>query len=176
MQVPPTLVAWVDGEEWTRVSRPLLGARAWALGVVALQITVEDSQVRAQLRAHSTSSPEPELLPLPCPSLIQVQLVPAGETPLAPPTLPPLELAGAAARLELYLDEEALGSASLPPASPERTRAFAHVFCRWLRSGEAEPGFDLTDFVLLPPGKMYQRKVNRVLEPGQTVSYLFACS
>ena len=103
-----------------------------------------------------------------------MQLVPEGESALAPPSLPPLELAGAKARVQLYLDEEEIDSASLPPHSPEGARAFGHVFCRWLRSGAVEPGFDLTEFLVLPPGKMYERKVNRVLEPGQTVSYLFA--
>jgi len=45
------------------------------------------------------------------------------------------------------------------------------VFCRWLRSGGFEAGFDLTDFLLLAPGKMYQRKVHRPLQPGLTASY-----
>jgi hypothetical protein len=100
-----------------------------------------------------------------------VQLVPRGESPLVPPPLPLPELAGAAARLQAYLDEEPLASVELPPKSPETTRAFGHVFCRWLRAGGFEAGFDLTDFLLLPPGKMYQRKMNRPLAPGQTVTY-----
>jgi hypothetical protein len=156
------------------VEQPELGPRAWALGVVALQVTQEGTAVRAQLRAHATMAPAPELRPLRSPSLIQVQLVPEGETALAPPSLPALELAGARALVQLFLDEEAIDTVALPPGSPDGTRAFGHVFCRWLRSGGVEPGFDLTDFLSLPPGKMYQRKVNRALQPGQTASYLFA--
>jgi hypothetical protein len=169
--MPPALVTFIDGEEWTRVEQPPLGARAWMLGVVAVQLGVEGGRVVGQLRAHATQAPAPEVRPIVAPTLVQVQLVAEGETPLAPPTPPPPELAGAAARLQLYFDFDPLASVELPPRSPESTRAFGHVFCRWLRSGGYEAGFDLTDFLLLPPGKMYERKLNRRLEPGQTVTY-----
>jgi hypothetical protein len=171
--MPPTLVTWVDGEEWTRVARPDLGARAWALGVVALQLGVERGEVVGQARAHATQAPGPEVRPIAAPTLLQVQLVAEDELPLSPPSLPPPELAGAAARLQLYLDEEAVESVALPPACSDGTRAFGHVFCRWLRAGGFEAGFDLTDFLLLPPGKMYHRLVNRPLVIGQTISYAF---
>jgi hypothetical protein len=172
--VPPKLVACVGDDEWCRVEQPELGARAWALGVVAVQITVEGGRVRGQVRAHATLAPAPEVRPLPASAVVTIQLVPDGETPLAPPTLPPLELAGATARLAVYCDESLLDVVSLPPASSDGTRAFGHVFCRWLRAGGIEPGFDLTDFVLLPPGRMYERRINRPLEPGHTVSYVLA--
>jgi hypothetical protein len=167
----PALVTFIDGEEWTRVEAPPLGARAWNLGVVAVQITVESGRPVGQVRAHATLAPAPEVRPIVAPTLIQVQLVPDGETPLVPPALGLPELAGAAARLQLSCDEEAVASVELPPRSAEGTRAFAHVFCRWLRSGAFEAGFDLTDFLLLPPGKMYERKINRALQPGETVSF-----
>jgi hypothetical protein len=169
--MPPALVTFIDGDEWARVEEPPLGARAWALGVVAVQISVENGQVMGQVRAHATQAPAPEVRPIVAATLIQVQLVAEGETPLAPPAVPLPELAGAAARLQLHLDEEPLASVELPPASPDGTRAFGHVFCRWLRSGSYELGFDLTDFLLLPPGRMYERKVNRPLQLGETVSY-----
>jgi hypothetical protein len=172
--VPPKLVVWIGGDEWTRVHQPELGARAWALGVVAVQISVEEGRVVGQVRAHATQAPAAELRPLTSPSLVQVQLVAEGETPLAPPPIAVQELAGAAARLLVFLDEELVDSVALPPASRDGTRAFGHVFCRWLRSGGFEPGFDLTDFLMLPPGKMYERRVNRALAPGQTISYRFA--
>jgi hypothetical protein len=172
--VPPRLITFIDGEEWTRVERPELGARAWALGVVAIQITVESGRVVAQARAHATQAPAPEIRPLTASSLLQIQLVPEDEAPRVPPEFPPLELAGAAARLACHLEEESIDSVALPPASADGTRAFAHVFCRWLRSGSIEPGFDLTDFLLLPAGKMYDRRVNRPLQLGETVSYQLA--
>ena len=169
--MPPALVTFIDGDEWARLEQPPLGSRAWMLGVVAVQLGVEDGRAVGQLRAHATQAPAPEVRPIVAPTLLQVQLVTEGESPLAPPTLPPPELAGAAARLQLYLDEEAIASVELPPKSAESTRAFGHVFCRWLRAGGFEAGFDLTDFLLLPPGKMYERKVNRALAAGQTVTY-----
>jgi hypothetical protein len=172
--VPPRLITFIDGEEWTRVEQPELGARAWALGVVALQIGVENGHVIAQARAHATMAPAPEIRPLLAPSIIQVQLVAEGEAPNVPPEFAPLELAGAAARVACLLEDEPVDSIALPPASAEGTRAFAHVFCRWLRGDGIEPGFDLTDFLLLPPGKMYERRVNRPLKLGETVSYQLA--
>jgi hypothetical protein len=172
--MPPVLVTFIDGEEWARIEQPPLGARAWALGVVAVQLTVESGRVVGQVRAHATQAPAAEVRPIVAPTLVQVQLVAEGESPLAPPTPPLPDLAGAVARVQLYHDFDPVASIELPPASRDGTRAFGHVFCRWLRSGGFEPGLDLTDFLLLPPGKMYERKVNRPLVLGETVSYAIA--
>jgi hypothetical protein len=77
----------------------------------------------------------------------------------------------------VYLDGAEVGAAALAPAQRHASpppRAFGHVFCRWLRAGADEPGFDLTEFVSQPAGRKWERIVLRALALGQTVSYAFA--
>jgi hypothetical protein len=171
----PELVTFVDGLEWLRTRAPAeLGPRAWILGVVAVQLSVESGRLTAQVRANVTGD-APSLRPLPSSAIIQIALVAPGAP--APP-LPALQvppLAGAEARLALFLDGDPVDEVALSPAlfaAEPPPRAFGHVFCRWLRSGEVEPGFDLTDFCSQPPGQKYERRVIRSLSVGETVSYL----
>jgi len=165
-------VAFVDGSERLRVDPPAaIAPRAWVLGVIAVQATVEEGRAVARLRAGRTGS-EPRVIALPERALVQVALV--GEHAPAP-IAPPADEADAA--IALFLDGEPLAAARLAPAaraaSPP-TRAFGHVYCRWLRDGGCEPGFDLTDFLSLPEGEKYPRLVARPLAAGQLVSYRLA--
>jgi hypothetical protein len=168
------LVVAVDGTEWTCVRAPRdLGARAWVLGVVAVQLNVEDGKVRALVRASLTGT-EAQTRTLEHDAIVQVALVEEGARPTWPSARLPPGLQGVAATFECALDGEMLESATITVDQthdqPPR-RAFAHVYCRWLRDGTTEPGFDLTDFLSKPPGEMYERKLHRPLAVGQVVSY-----
>ncbi|HEY7955735.1 MAG TPA: hypothetical protein VII38_10605, partial [Polyangia bacterium] len=136
----------------------------------------ENNQVRARLRAGATGSAV-KVRTL-GPSLVQVALVRPGDpAPTLPRFAPPALDGGAAARLALALDETPIDEIALWPAglaAAPPPRAFGHVFCRWLRSGAIEPGFDLTDFLSLPPGAKYERRVSRPLASGEVVSYALA--
>jgi hypothetical protein len=167
------LVVAVDGEEWTRVRGPVeLGARAWALGVVAVQLSVEDGRVRALVRASLTGTAA-ETRALPSTAIVQAALVEADATPVWPRATPPA-LDGEAAIVACVVDGAEVERVALAPAQlddrPPR-RAFAHVYCRWLRDGALEPGFDLTQFLSKPPGEMYERTLHRPLAAGQVVTY-----
>lgn len=160
---------------WSRIAAPVeIAPRAWVLGVVAVQVGVEEGRIVAQARANLTGG-EAEVRALSGSTVVHVTLADgdSGDAP-PPPAIAPGARGGAAARLDLYLDGAPLGTArltveqlaALPPA-----RAFGHAFCRWLRDGGSEPGCDLTDFLSLAPGQMYGRSVTRAIAVGQTVSF-----
>jgi hypothetical protein len=146
-----------------------LGSRAWILGVVAVQVTIEDGRLGARLRMHRTGDPAARVEPLGSAAIVHVGL---GGSP-APVTLVPPAPGGARARLTLAVDGVPQGQATLAAADLARAtaaRAFAHVFCRWLRQGPPELGADLTDFTEVSAGQMYPRKLSLRLDAGQTVS------
>jgi hypothetical protein len=171
------LRCFVDGRLWRAVEPPptpeSMAPRAWILGVVAVQLAVAQGRVTAQARSSRTGD-EAEVLPLQAPALVQVALAgPGDDVPLLPRLSPP-PLAGAAARVQLFLGDEPAGEMTLAPAALFTTpppRGFGHVWCRWLREGGIEPGFDLTDFVSIPLGGQFERQVVRTITPGQVVSY-----
>ncbi|HZS35384.1 MAG TPA: hypothetical protein VFF06_01080 [Polyangia bacterium] len=174
----PRLHARLDSRDWITLAPPDdLAPRAWLLGVVALQISVENDRVVARARAHVTGAEAPRVEALDATASLHVTLLDETSGAPPPPALTTLAPSSADARLELFLDGVLIDCAELSEsarrASPP-ARGFGHVFCRWLRSGEFEPGFDLTDLVSLPPGRMFERRVNRPLAVGQTVSYRFA--
>jgi hypothetical protein len=174
----PALVVRLGDREWTRVTVPELGARAWILGVVAVQVAAR----RAQVRAHVTGAKDALVVPLSSGDPVHVTLAPdlrsaAAASPLAPPpsltALPPL--AAAAAALAVFVDGAFVDEARTADSDAADARGFGHVFCRWLRGGAIEPGFDLTDLVAQPAGRKYERRVQRPLAVGATVSYVFRC-
>ncbi len=190
MSGSPALHVRVGAEEWLRLEAPPFGARAWLLGVVAVQLAVERGRVTAQARAHATGGAEPIVRELASPAELHVTLVPAGTAPPPAPALPPQNFSPPnpphssqnfsrpefAATLSLFLDSKFVDEAALAPAAlaaDPPARGFGHVFCRWLRSGAIEPGFDLTDFLSQPPGRKFERRLVRPLAPGQIVSYRF---
>jgi hypothetical protein len=172
VSAPPGLRVWLDGAEIARLAPPPGKGRAWWLGVVAVQATVERGRVSARLRAHVTGGGAPSLWPLADAAVVQVALDPA---PLALPALPALSLEGSAA-LALAIDGEEVARAALEEAAlaaAPSPRAFAHVFCRWLRDGGCEPGCDLTSFQVPPPGEKYTRIAARPLAPGEVATILW---
>jgi hypothetical protein len=168
----PQLSVSIHHTHWLNLSPPDLGPRAWMLGVVALQVSIEDNNVIARARAHVTGGEMPQVKSLESGAVLHVSLLETNAPPMTLPGLPPIERTSAGVELFLdgkFVDRAVLAAgagAAVPPA-----RGFGHVFCRWLRSGGFEPGFDLTDFVSQPLGQKFERKVNRPLELGQTVSY-----
>jgi hypothetical protein len=172
MSASPRLVVYLDGRPCAEVAPPVpFPSRAWLLGVVAVQATVEANRPVARLRVHVTGAPQPTVVPLGRTALVQVALCEA----LAPP-LPAIAGPGtdeAVARLVLLRGGERLAEARLLPgglAAEPAPRAFSHVFCRWLRDGGIEPGCDLTDFLSLPEGTKYERLVSAPLDVGEVVS------
>jgi hypothetical protein len=166
------LVTFVDGVAWTSLRAPQpIAPRAWALGVVAVQVAVADGRLHARVRAHVTGGQAPLVHALAPPTVVQVQLVDGAAPPL--PAIAPVPLDGAVARLALFADEVPIDTVALP-ALGGGPRAFGHVFCRWLRSGDVEPGFDLTDFADLPLGHKHERRVVRTIGAGHTISYALA--
>lgn len=173
----PAIRAFLDGVEVCRLDAPgQVAPRHWVLGVAALQFTAAADGVRARLRVHRTGLDAPLLTPLPETALVHIALSEhRGLTAL--PALRPPALDGAAARIGLFLDGEAVAEVALEAAAlslDPAPRAFAHVFCRWLRDGEIEPGYDLTPFQSLPTGAKYQRLIHRPLNVGAIVSYAVA--
>jgi hypothetical protein len=154
------LITYIDGREWKRLTAPdTIAPRAWILGVVAVQLTVENGVLSGQVRASVTGSAA-ETAPLGAETIVHLGIDVGGPLP---------EVALPAERgMALYLDGAPVDRVA---ATGSEARAFGHVFCRWLRAGGSERGFDLTDFLSLPPGVKYERRVSRPLEPGQLVSY-----
>jgi len=169
------LVVAVDGTEWTRVRATALGARAWLLGVVAVQLAVEEGAVRAQVRASVTGAAA-EVRPLGVSAVVQVALVEEGGRPEWP-AVASVALDGDEAAIACVVEGETPGRVGMSREQlddrPAR-RAFAHVYCRWVRDGGIEPGFDLTEFLSKAPGEMYERALHRTLAPGQVISYAVA--
>ena len=173
----PILEAWLDGARVARLEAPAqIAPRDWILGVLAVQFDVEKGKVQARLRGNVTGAEEPAVVELVPPAVVHITLV-TGDTP---PTLPPIGSPTsheAFARLRVFLDGNLIGDSELaaaPAAGQPAARGFGHVFCRWLRSGAIEPGFDLTDFLSLPPGAKYERRVSRPLAAFEVVSYALA--
>jgi hypothetical protein len=161
---------------WRTLSAPPLGDRAWLLGVAAVQVTVEDQAVVARLRAHVTGGTAPERVPIAPDATIHAVVTDSDGVSPPPPPLPPIDRRGAA-QLELFIDGVPLAESVLEPADLGRSpppRAFGHAFCRWLRGGAVEAGCDLTEFLSLTGGRMFERKLVRPLSVGQTVSYRVA--
>jgi hypothetical protein len=176
----PALEAWMDGARVARLDPPAqIAPRDWILGVLAVQFDVEKGKVLARLRGNVTGAPEPGVVELVPPAVVHVTLVAPGA---GPPTLPPIGSPTsheAFARLRVFLDGNLIGDSELaaaPEAGQPPARGFGHVFCRWLRSGEAETGFDLTDFKSRPEGVKFERLITRGLSVGQVVSYALAAA
>jgi hypothetical protein len=178
--IAPALSLYVGDEAVHRLSAPAsFGERRWILGVAAIQVEAQGGAVRARLRAHVTGAAAPFVRELASPAIVHVAF--GGESARAlPREVAALDAAAAplsddaAVRLLLFLDGTPIASVALPPErlrEQPAVRAFGHVFCRWIRDGSFEPGFDLTDFLSLPPGVKYERQVSRALETGQIVSY-----
>ena len=164
----PLLLVRLAGREWLRLAPPAFGARAWLLGVVAVQLVIDDVPY-ARVRAHATGGGAARTIDLPANEPVHITLLgPAAR----PPRLPRLTWRPEAS-LAVYLNGEFIDAAPVPPPADRPLRGFGHVFCRWLRSGGIEPGFDLTDVIAPPPGRMYERRLSRPLAVGQTVSYRF---
>jgi hypothetical protein len=171
----PILSAWMDGACVARLACPDdLAARDWVLGVFAVQLELEGPTASARLRGNVTGLDEPIVVPLAPPAVVHLVL---GAPDAPPPPLPPIgspTLLEGTARLRVFLDGAHLHDSDLaapPLAGQPPARAFGHVFCRWLRDGNPEPGFDLTDFRSRPEGVKYERLIARGLGEGQVVSY-----
>ena len=176
----PRLIAFVGGVEVARVAPPAdMRPRSWVLGVMAVQATVERGQPVARLRIHLTGAAAPQLVALPEPACVAIAFV--DEDPsipsisAAPPSLAP----GEAAALTLSLNGAPIARAPLLrdalAASPP-PRAFAHVFCRWLRDGAPEPGCDLTHFLSIPEGTKFERVASRPIAAGDVIGIGWAAA
>jgi hypothetical protein len=173
----PTLVTFLDGAEWTRVAAPSdFGTRAWLLGVVAVQAAVEHGHVVARVRANLTGAEAPVIAPLADGALVHVALVGDGDAVPERPAITTLDRGASIASLSLFLDGKWVATSSLDAAAIDHApapRAFGHVYCRFVRDGEDEPGYDLTELVSVAEGTKYPRAASGVLGPGQVVSYSF---
>lgn len=172
MSAFPRLLVYLDGGLCAEVAPPVpFPPRAWLLGVVAVQATVEEGRPVARLRVHVTGAAQPTVVPLGGAALVQVALC-EGRVPSLP-TVAPTGRDEAVARLALLHGGERLAEGRLVAAAlaaAPAPRAFSHVFCRWLREGGIEPGCDLTDFLSLPEGTKYERLVSAPLAIGEVVS------
>jgi hypothetical protein len=137
--------------------------------VAAVQLSVEAGRVVAQARCNRTGE-EAETIALSAPSLVQIAL---GDAPALPRIVPPA-LGDAGARVQTFLDGEMAGESILPRdalAADPPLRGFGHVWCRWLREGGVEPGFDLTEFAASGEGGKFERIVTRSLVAGAVIGY-----
>lgn len=175
---PPALEAFIGTAAVLRLtSRPPIAPRAWQLGVLAVRLTVEHRRLRAELRAHQSGASAPTYLPLAPGTPVHVALLEDGAPAPSLPALAPGPLGPACARLELFVAGACIAAAALAPAlSAQASRAFGHVFCRWLRDGGYQAGCDLTDFLSRPEGAMYERLIVHPVEAGQVVSYVLSSS
>jgi hypothetical protein len=173
----PVLHTFVDGELWTRTAAPDdIAPRAWLLGVVAVQVGVEEGLPVAQVRAHVTGGAAPEVRRLASPSLVQVTLTEDDVQHIDTWRFDAHMPRGAAAQVLAARDGRPAGAATLPDAlvlAQPAPRAFGHVYCRWLRDGGIEPGFDLTDFHSQPPGQKFERLFNFPITVGEVLSYAY---
>jgi hypothetical protein len=177
----PILEAWLDGARVARLQAPAqIAPRDWILGVLAVQFDVAKGKVQARLRGNVTGAEEPAVVELAPPAVVHITLRPpdAAGAPELPPIGSPTSHE-AFARLRVFLDGTLIGDSELGAAPAEGqppARGFGHVFCRWLRAGDAETGFDLTDFKSRPEGAKFERLVTRGLAVGQVVSYALAAA
>jgi hypothetical protein len=175
---PPALFTFLGPTLHQRITSPQsFGSRAWIMGVTAVQVNIESGRVMAHVRSHSTGGRTPLPVPLASEDLVHVFLAPAeGPLPALPHVAPPA-LDGAQARVSVFEEGIFRATAALTKSqlgSFPAPRAFAHVFCRWLRDEPFEAGFDLTDFVSQTEGHKYERILSRPLEVGRVVSLGFA--
>ncbi len=168
---------FLDGKAVCEMAAPAdFGAREWILAVAAVQVSVEDGAPTAILRAHATGWGAAQIWSIGQGARADLVLSP-DHARFTLPSLPPEAALDCAARLTLFLDGKFLKSSELPAADlalDPRPRAFGHVFCRFLRNGEFEPGFDLTDFLSRPHGAKFERTIARPLTVGEVVTYRFA--
>jgi hypothetical protein len=169
---------FLDGKQVFDMRAPAdFGAREWILAVAAVQVSVEGSGTMAILRAHATGWGAAQVWAIDRGERVDLVLAP-DQAPLTLPSLPaedPVDL-DCAARLSMFLDGKWVKSSHLRAADltlDPRPRAFGHVFCRFLRDGGSEPGFDLTDFLSRPHGAKYERSISATLTVGEVVSYRF---
>jgi hypothetical protein len=176
----PVLEGWLDGKRVAQLQAPAqIAPRDWILGVMAVQFDVAKDQVLARLRGNVTGAEEPQVVDLLLPAVVHIKLVlPDAAAPALPPIGSPTSHE-AFARLRVFLDGNLIGDSPLsapPAAGTPPARGFGHVFCRWLRDGGVETGFDLTDFKSRPEGSKFERIVTRGLAAGQVVSYALAAA
>jgi hypothetical protein len=168
------LVVRTQDAEWLRLGAPHdMSPRAWLLAVVAAQLEVVDGRVHCRVRAHLTGHAQADVLELAQPTVVHVSLI-DDHVPL--PELPsiPAGSESSLTGLSLFLDGVHLATTEIDPAEldpSKRLRAFAHTWCRHLKSGAIEPGYDLTRFTEVIPGRMYPRSMSENLTLGQTVSW-----
>src|SRR5262245_9632563 len=112
MAAYPTLVVRVGETEWLRVEAPTdFGERSWVLGVVAVQVTVQDEGAIAIVRANPTGS-EPVVRPLASGELVHVTLLDPGGALPPVPRLPDAGEADAPVRLAIFRDGAAVDEAT----------------------------------------------------------------
>jgi hypothetical protein len=149
--------------------------RAWALGVAAVQVVVENGKVTARVRRHETGAEEAEIVPIEAPVIVHAcALPPGGEAHIPTIELPTLEADGPLARMAMYV-----GGAKVAVASLKREdlgldpapKAYGHFFCRWLRDGGEEVGCDLTEFQSLTEGEKAHRLLVKTLTTGGVASF-----
>jgi len=155
--VRPAITAFRGEVQLARVECPAqIAPRDWLLGVVAVQCEGAEARVRANL----TGWPDAVVVPLESGEVVDVVF---GTVAARPANLVPAQPG-----LFVFLDGDEVARAPFGPG-----RAFGHVFCRYLKSGAEEAGFDLTPFLDQAPGTKYERLVSQPLAPGQVVSYAY---
>jgi hypothetical protein len=159
----PRLVARVDGAQVASLEPPAsIHPRAWLLAVMAVQIRTVEGALRPILRVHVTGGAAATIIDLPPRARVDIGL---GIVPVPVPVPVPMPDG-----IALHIDNEPVAAAPLTPRLPA-SRAFGHVFSRWLRDGGHESGCDLTAFVALPGGEAFPRLASRALSPPALVSY-----
>jgi hypothetical protein len=148
-----------------------IAPRAWVLGVAAVQLTTVNGALSARLRTHVTGADEARIVELAGQGVVHVAL---GESPVEP-TLPDLLVPREGACLRVALEGQILAEARLPrDPAPSSPRAYGHAFCRWLRAGSFEAGFDLTHFAEPQRGAKAERLLVGAMVPGQVASYAYS--
>lgn len=157
-----------------------IAPRAWALGVAAVQVVVENGKLSARVRRHETGAEEAAIVPVEAPVIVHACAVPDGaEIHLPQIELPVLEPDGPVARLAMYVGGAKVAGASLARAdltADPAPRAFGHFFCRWLRDGGEEVGCDLTEFQSLQEGEKAHRLLVKTIVAGTVASFALVTS
>jgi len=158
-----------------------IAPRAWALGVAAVQVVIENGKVTARVRRHETGAEEAAIVAVEAPLIVHAAAVPEGaEVHLPEITLPVLDTNGTpealrpAARLAMYVGGAKVAVASLARSDlglVPAPRAFGHFFCRWLRDGGEEVGCDVTEFQSLHEGEKFHRLLVKTLVAGSVASF-----
>ncbi len=158
-----------------------IAPRAWALGVAAVQVVVENGKVIARVRRHETGAAEAAIVEVSTPVVVHAAAVLEGaEVHLPEIKLPVLDTNGAAeasrpaARLAMYVGGAKVAVASLAHSDlglVPAPRGFGHFFCRWLRDGGEEVGCDITEFQSLHEGEKFHRLLVKTLVAGSVASF-----